>query len=68
MKYLYKIIKNPDSIKYNLFKVSDVQRNNINEWTVNAKQVSTSIGYLYVWTTQHVTNVNLKCVIQRKYD
>ena len=48
--------------------MSDVQGNNINEWTLNAKQLLDSIGYSYLWTTQHVTNADLKGVIQRICD
>ena len=68
MKYWHKIVKNPYSMQYKLFKMSDVQGNNINDWTLNVKKLLDSTGFSYLWTTQHVTNVDLKCVIQRICD
>lgn len=70
LKYWFKIIKTEGSLINKLFKYQIENNNNNNDvmWADQVKNLLSELGFSYLWQNNDITELQLKCVIQRLYD
>ena len=66
LKYWFKIIKSEGSLINKLFKYQ-IENNNNNDamWADQVKNLISELGFSYLWQNNNITELQLKCVIQR---
>ena len=69
LKYWFKIIKSEGSLINKLFKYQiENNYNNDAMWADQVKNLLSELGFSYLWQNNNITELQLKCIIQRLYD
>ena len=69
LKYWFKIVKSEGSLINKLFKYQIENNNNNNAmWADQVKNLLSELGFSYLWQNNNITELRLKCIIQRLYD
>ena len=70
VKYWYKILADPFTLLYQVYKqqVCDVNNRNLKSWSANVKLLLNELGFSYLWNNQEMSQLQLSMVIQRTHD